>query len=281
MPQEDMPTMRSRRLGGELRQLRTAAGLTVQEAADALECGHPKISQIETGRRGIRQIDLTLLLNLYGVEDDQYRVNLKRLAKEIHKVDWWSNAGPLFHDSLKDYLTLESDSQLVRSYENQVLPGLLQTEAYMRQVIAAVKGDRIDSLVDARMKRKELLTRHSEFLLRAIIDVPALHRIPGTQEQVAEQLEHLLTAADLPNVNVQVLPLDASLPIDQWPPFTVFSLRGEPPADVVWLEHITGGTLLEQRQDVPHYTKAWDELTAAALSPAASKRYLRDLIKEA
>ncbi|RKN05266.1 helix-turn-helix domain-containing protein [Streptomyces radicis] len=281
MPQEDMPTMRSRRLGGELRQLRTAAGLTVQEAADALECGHPKISQIETGRRGIRQIDLTLLLNLYGVEDDQYRVNLKRLAKEIHKVDWWSNAGPLFHDSLKDYLTLESDSQLVRSYENQVLPGLLQTEAYMRQVIAATNADRVDPLVNARLKRQEHLENQAGFMLRAIIDVPALHRIPGTREEVGEQIEHLLRQSKLPNVNIQVLPLDAALPINQWPPFTIFSLRGEPPADVVWLEHITGGTMLEQRQDVPHYTKTWDELTAAALSPAASKRYLRDLIKEA
>lgn len=272
--------MRSRRLGGELRRLRVEAGLKVQDAAEALECGHPKISQIETGKRGIRQLDLTTLLNLYGVEDERQRANLKRLAKEVHKVDWWTQAGPMLHDELKDYLTLESDSRLVRAYEAMVLPGLLQTEAYMRHVIATLEADRVEPLVETRLKRKELLDHHPGFRLRAVVDVPALHRIPGSPGEVREQLDHLVDMASRPNVNLQVLPLDASLPINQWPPFTVFSLGDEPPVDVIWLEHLTGGTLLEQRHDVVTYTKTWEELTAAALPPATTKQYLRDLIKD-
>jgi transcriptional regulator with XRE-family HTH domain len=276
-----MPTMRSRRLGGELRRLRTEAGLKVQDAAEALECGHPKVSQIENGKRGIRQLDLTTLLNLYGVTDDRQRANLKRLAKEVHRVDWWTNAGPLLHDSLKDYLTLEVDSQLVRTYESMVIPGLLQTEAYMRRVIGtAGDPDRTETLVETRLKRKDVLDNHPGFTLRAVIDVPALHRIPGPRAEVRDQLEHLVQETKRRNVTIQVLPLDAALPIDQWPPFTIFTLRDEPPVDVVWLEHIAGGTLLEQRRDVPRYGAAWDELTAAALSPAASQQYLRDLIKD-
>ncbi|MGP4111365.1 helix-turn-helix domain-containing protein [Streptomyces sp. 4N509B] len=280
MAQSDMPTMRSRRLGGELRRLRVEAGLKVQDAAAALECGHPKISQIETGKRGIRQLDLTLLLDLYGVGDEQLRANLKRLAKEIHRVDWWSQSGPMLHDELKDYLTLEADSRLVRSYESMVLPGLLQTEAYMRAVIAPVQPERVDALVDTRMRRKELLGQHPGFRLRTVIDVPALHRMPGSREERREQIDHLLHVARRPNVSIQVLTLDASLPVDQWPPFTIFSLGEEPPADVVWLEHLTGGTLLERRHDVALYSRTWGELTAAALAPAASRQYLRDLIKE-
>ncbi|MDT0443906.1 helix-turn-helix domain-containing protein [Streptomyces johnsoniae] len=280
MAQSDMPTMRSRRLGAELRRLRVEAGLKVTDAADRLECGHPKISQIETGRRGIRQVDLTLLLDLYGVDDEHLRADLKRLAREIHRVDWWTSAGPMLRGTLKDYLTLEADSECVRVFEAMVIPGLLQTEAYARHVIGSAVPERLDPLVETRMKRRELLAQHPGFRLRAIIDVPALHRIPGGRSLVVEQLHHLLTMAERPNVNIQVLPLDAVLPTDQIPPFNIFTMRGESTANILWLEHLTGATLLEQQSDVSRYAAAWDELTAAALSPAASKRYIRDLIKD-
>ncbi|MEU2144468.1 helix-turn-helix transcriptional regulator [Streptomyces globisporus] len=281
MAQSDMPTMQSRRLGGELRQLRLDAGLKVQDAAEALECGQPKISQIENGKRGIRPLDLTTLLNLYGLDDERQRASLKRLAKEIHKVDWWSGQGPFLHDVLKDYLTLEADSQAVRMFEPMVIPGLLQTEAYMRHLYeAASPADQVESLVQTRMKRKELLDDRLGFRLRAVIDAPALHRIGGGPDLVAGQLTHLLEAGESSNISIQVLPLNSALPMEQYAPFTVFGLQADPPVEVVWLEHITGGTLLEQRPDVQAYTKAWDELTAAALSPTASRQYIRDLIEE-
>ncbi|MBI0380565.1 transcriptional regulator [Streptomyces albiflaviniger] len=278
MDQRDMPTMRSRRLGAELRRLRIEAGLKVQEVAEVLECGQPKVSQIENGKRGIRPLDLTVLLKHYGVEDERQCASLRRLAKEIHKVDWWSNQGPLLRDDLRDLLTLEADSELVRTYESMLIPGLLQTERYMRQTFAVYPAESVELHVETRMKRKELLDNQADFCLRAVIDVPALHRIGGSRDVVRDQLEHLQREADRPNVKVQVLPLDAALPQDQLPPFTIFRQRGEPPADIVWLEHITGGSLLEQRQDVLRYSTAWDELTAAALSPAASQQYIRDLL---
>ncbi len=207
MAQSDMPTMRSRRLGGELRQLRLNAGLKVQDAAEALECGQPKISQIENGKRGIRPLDLTTLLNLYGLEDERQRASLKRLAKEIHKVDWWTGQGPFLHDALKDYLMLESDSQAIRTFEPMVIPGLLQTEAYMQQQFSvATPGEEIQPLVETRMKRKELLADKLGFKLRAVIDASALHRIAGADDVVLGQLEHLLHAGSWSNVNVQVLP---------------------------------------------------------------------------
>ncbi|GAA2323125.1 helix-turn-helix transcriptional regulator [Streptomyces kunmingensis] len=281
MSQSEMPTMRSRRLGAELRRLRTDAGLKVNDAALALECGQPKISQIETGKRGIRQLDLTTLLNLYKVTDEQQRANLKRLARDVHQVDWWSGQGPLLSDDLRDYLTLESDSSLVRSFEPCVLPGLLQTEAYMRAIFTAgAEADRVDTLVKTRLKRKDLLSGTAEFRLRVVIDTPALHRIPGPRALIREQFETLMETGELPNVTIQVLPLDIALPLAQYAPYTLFTMRGEPQVQVAWLEHMTGGTLLEQRPDVEMYTKAWDDLTAAALSPAESRRYISDRIKQ-
>ncbi|WP_344022536.1 helix-turn-helix transcriptional regulator [Streptomyces luteireticuli] len=281
MAQSDMPTMRSRRLGNELRRLRLANDLKVAEVAEILECGQPKISQIENGKRGIRQIDLTLLLDRYGVEDDQYRVGLKQLARDIHKVDWWSYQGPLLRDTLRDYLTLEADAELMRSYEPALVPGLLQTESYMRQLFtASVPKERVEALVETRLKRKELLENHPDFRLRAIIDESALIRIAGPTALVQEQLLHLHEASQLPTVTLQVLPLRAKFAYSQLQPFNLFRFRGEPSIDVAWLEYLTGGTLLEQRSDVQAYAEVWDELTAAALSPSESRRLIKGLTKE-
>ncbi|MYZ40790.1 MULTISPECIES: helix-turn-helix transcriptional regulator [unclassified Streptomyces] len=281
MAQSDMPTMRSRRLGNELKRLRVERGFKVQDIADKLQCGQPKVSQIENGKRGIRPLDLTVLLEFYGIDDEAYIASIRRLAKEIHKVDWWSSQGPLLHDTLRDYLTLEADSELIREYDPSVIPGLLQTEAYMSQIFATRHpADKVVQLVKTRMKRKELLDSHLDFRLRTIIDAPVLHRISGSSAVAREQLEHLLAMDGRPNINIQILPLDASIPAEQYAPFTLFSLRGEPSIDVTWLEHVTGGTLLEQRTDVQAYARVWDEFTAAALSPSASRQYIRDRIKD-
>lgn len=276
-----MPTMRSRRLGNELRRLRVERGYKVQDIADKLQCGQPKISQIENGKRGIRPLDLTVLLEFYGIEDAGYVASIKRLAKDIHKVDWWSSQGPLLHDSLRDYLTLEADSELIREYVQAVVPGLLQTEAYMRRIFSARHpADKIERLVQTRLKRKELLDSQLDFRLCAIIDAAALHRMNGPWDLVREQYENVLKMSRRSNVDVQILPLDARLPAEQYTPFTLFSLRGEPSVDVTWLEHMTGGTLLEQRSDVQDHVRVWDAFTAAALSPSASQKYLRDLLKD-
>ncbi|MFI9723102.1 helix-turn-helix domain-containing protein [Streptomyces sp. NPDC052396] len=280
MAQSDMPTMRSKRLGNELRRLRLANDLKVSQVAELLECGQPKISQIENGKRGIRQIDLTLLLNRYGVDDEVYRRSLKQLARDIHKVDWWSSQGPLLRDTLRDYLTLEADSEQMRNFEPALVPGLLQTEDYMRQVIRdSAPKENIEALVATRLKRRHLLEQE-DFRLRVIVDEVGLHRIPGAGALAAEQLQHIRSMAALPNVTLQVLPVQAKLPVNQLLPFVLFTFRGEPSIDVAWLEHMTGGTLLEQRRDVQVYSRMWDELTAAALSPSESRRLITKLIKD-
>ncbi|MFE3826227.1 helix-turn-helix transcriptional regulator [Streptomyces sp. NPDC059092] len=281
MAHSDMPTVRSRRLGNELKRLRLERAYKVQDIADKLQCGQPKISQIENGKRGIRPLDLTVLLDFYGIDDTAYIASIKRLAKEIHKVDWWSGEGPQLHDSLRDYLTLEADSDLVREYDPAVLPGLLQTGAYMREIFGTrFPAQEIAPFVETRTKRQELLGPQQDFRLRTIVEASVLHRISRSREVVREQLEHLLDMGGRSAVDLRILPLDAAVPADQYTPFTLLSLRGEPSVDVAWLEHVTGGTLLETRADVEAYARVWDAFTAAALSPSASRKYIRDLLKE-
>ncbi|WP_414167761.1 helix-turn-helix domain-containing protein [Streptoverticillium reticulum] len=280
MDQRSLPTMRSKRLGSELRRLRTERNLTVSEVAKRLGCGQPKVSQIENGNRGIRLGDLTALLDLYEVADDRYRRRLGKLAADVRKVDWWTSQGPLV-DALRDYLMLESDSGLVRVYEPTLVPGMLQTEAYMRQLFASrLPEDQVNALVETRLKRKELLDDHLGFRLRAVVDEPALHRIAGPRAMVAEQLRYLEQVGRRPNVTVQVLPLKARFVVDQFGSFSLFTFRGESSIDVAWLEYLTGGTLLEQARDVQAYACAWEELTAVALSPSDSRQLIRALIEE-
>lgn len=280
MDQRSLPTMRSKRLGSELRRLRAGRNLTVSEAAKHLGCGQPKVSQIENGNRGVRSGDLSALLDLYEVADDKYRQRLRKLALDVHKLDWWTQQGPLI-DALRDYLTLEADSGLVRVYEPTLVPGMLQTEAYMRQLFASrLPEEQVDALVDTRLRRKELMDDHLGFRLRAVVDEPALHRIMGPRDTVAEQLRYLENVGRRPNVTVQVLPLKARFAVDQFAAFSLFTFRGQSSIDVAWLEYLTGGTLLEQEGDVQAYTRAWEDLTAAALSPSDSRRLIRALIEE-
>ncbi|MEU3351159.1 helix-turn-helix transcriptional regulator [Streptomyces sp. NPDC037389] len=280
MDQRSLPTMRSKRLGSELRRLRADKDLTVSEVAKRLGCGQPKVSQIENGNRGIRPGDLSALLDLYEVADEKYRQRLRKLAVDVRKVDWWTLQGPLV-DALRDYLMLEADSGLVRVYEPTLVPGMLQTEAYMRQLFASrLSVEQVDTLVETRLKRKELLDDHLGFRLRTVVDETALHRIPGSGAMATEQLAYLERVGRRPNVTVQVLPVKARFPVDQFGPFSLFTFRGQSSIDVAWLEYLTGGTLLEQEGDVQAYARAWEELTAAALSPSDSRQLIRALIEE-
>ncbi|MDF2258397.1 helix-turn-helix domain-containing protein [Streptantibioticus ferralitis] len=284
MSQSEMPTMRSRRLGGELRKMREAKGLTMGDAAEALQCGQPKISRIEGGLRGIRPLDLDVLMDLYEIdrtEQADLREAMKRLAREIHQQDWWSGQGTLLHDDLKDYLTLESDSSLIRTYETQLLPGLLQTKEYMAEIFRHQRAsDEAQLMLETRQQRQGILETNNGVHLRTVVDVTALNRVVGSPDLMVKQLKHLLDMTDAPNVDVQVLPLKTALPPDQYAPYTIFTMRQPPRADYVWLEHLTGSTLLEKEEDLVRYRRAWDDHTATALSAAESREHIRELIKE-
>jgi transcriptional regulator with XRE-family HTH domain len=270
--------MRSRRFGTELRRLRTAAGLKLPDAAAALRCGVPKISQVENGHRGIFQKDLRTLFKLYGVEDKEAQEALLRLAREIHQVDWWSGDGPLLRSDVTNLLTLEADSDHACAYMTAI-PGLLQTDDYTRSIWRAHQlGDESDVMGQLRRQRQELLATRPQFMLRAVIDATTLHRIPDDVRR--GQIEHLLQMAEKPNVSVQVLPLDAKLRPNQYPPYTIFTLSGKPTVKVVWLEHVSGGMALEQPKDVQAYEFTWNEMTAAALSPHESRKFMLDFMKD-
>ena len=127
MPVGGKPTVRSRRVGAELRRLRDAAGVTTAQAADLLNCSPAKISRIENGIVSVRVVDLRLLLDRYGLDDREHRAYLERLARESNKRGWWQDYGDTIPPYYTDFIGLEADASYIKTWEPTIIPGLLQT----------------------------------------------------------------------------------------------------------------------------------------------------------
>src|SRR5215208_7019082 len=158
------PAVRRRKLGAELRSLRTGTGLTSGEAARLVGWHQSKVSRIETGSSGVKPADVRLLLDAYGVRDSQLRELLLVLAgsdESVGRHHWWHAYRGVLPPTYRDFISLESQASAMRTLETSVVPGLLQTAEYARAVTgAAVDGldeERLDTLVEVRLARQDVL----------------------------------------------------------------------------------------------------------------------------
>ncbi|MFC8716770.1 DUF5753 domain-containing protein [Kitasatospora sp. NPDC057198] len=274
MTEEPRPTVRGRRLGLELRRLRESAGKSTEDAANALKCSRAKISRIETASVGIRRLDLGVLLDLYGVTEPKARDVLEALARDSRKRGWWHDYGDTIPSTYTDFLGLEEDARYIRTWQPLVLPGLLQTEDYARAMLeanpAAVRPERIDPLVKLRMERKVVLTRPAPARFWAIVWEPALRCPVGGADVHQAQLRHLAEAARLPNVTLQVVPLDIGASAGACGAFVMFGLTDSPTPDAVFLETLTSSHYLEQTTELDSYGLVFEYLRSSALNPAQS-----------
>lgn len=262
------PTVRRRRLASELRRLREAAELTIDEVGEKLECSASKISRIETGHVGVTPRDVRDMLELYPLDDDQ-REALVQLAREARKKGWWHAYNEVFTGS---FVGLESDASSLHTHQALLVPGLLQTEDYTRAVIRAIRPDAgeadVDRRVAARLTRQNLLTDPQPPEYWVIIDEAVLHRTVGGPEIMLAQLRRLVEAAALPNVTLQVVPFSAGAHAGMEGPFLILGFPEQADPDVVYVENTTTGSYLEEPSDVYRYTLMFDHLRAAALKPA-------------
>jgi transcriptional regulator with XRE-family HTH domain len=261
------PTVRRRRLASELRRLREAAELTIDEVGEKLECSASKISRIETGHVGVTPRDVRDMLEVYGLEDDE-REALVQLSREARKKGWWHAYNEVFTGS---FVGLESDASFLHTHQALLVPGLLQTAAYMRAVIRAIRPDsaeaEVERKVTARATRQKLLTDPHPPEYWAVLDEAVLHRAVGGREIMRAQLEHLVEVAALPNVTLQVVPFEAGAHAGMEAPFLILGFPEQADPDVVYVENTTSGVYLEQPSDVHRYTLMFDHLRAAALKP--------------
>ncbi|KWW97698.1 hypothetical protein TH66_19485 [Carbonactinospora thermoautotrophica] len=285
------PTVRQRLLGARLRRLREAAGMTLDQAGQVIECTGSKISRIETGHRGIKPFELRHLLRAYGVTDEARIDAFVRAFREAKRRDWWDTGEYdelLSEAQYRDYLTLEADAAWIRNFESLLVPGLLQTEDYARAVIAAYRtedsSDQIDALVKVRMARQEAVLRQPKHPVKlwAVLDEAVLRRPWGGRDVMRAQLRHLAEIGSTRgnNITIQVLPFKAGDHPAVDGSFVLLSYPEQIAPDIVWLEIGNGSLYLENTADVERYNLMFSHLTARALSPPASVEFIARAAEE-
>lgn len=280
MTERRSPTVRRRRLGLELRRLREAAGVTIDYVADRLECSASKISRIETGHTGVTPRDVRDLLEIYQVNGQECD-ELVELARDARQKGWWHPYSAVLTGA---YVGLETEAKSIRAYEQQVVPGLLQTEEYARAMIRAARpditADEVDSRVRVRMRRHSLLEQEDPVDFWVVLDEAVVSRPVGGDEVMRRQLERLVEAAELPNVTLQVLRFEAGAHAGMDGTFAILNFPKRADTDVVFAENATGGLFLEKTEELRKYHFIFDHIRAAALRPEESVAVIAKLSKE-
>src|SRR6201996_3392375 len=234
------PTVQRIVLGAQLRRLRENREITTEQAAEAIRGSHSKISRMEHGRVGFKDRDVSDLLTLYGVTDPAERESLLSLAREAGNPAWWHDFGDLLPHWFEPYISLEAAASVIRNYEVQFVPGLLQSPAYAREVIQlghpSITGDELNRRVELRMGRKRLLTRPTSPRLWAALDEAVLRRPMGDVAVMREQIDHLLEMTAHPNVTLQIVPFNVGGHSAAGGPFSILRFAEPELSDVVYLE---------------------------------------------
>jgi DNA-binding XRE family transcriptional regulator len=278
------PTARRMLVGAQLRRLRTEAGVTREEAGEAIRASEWKIHRLENGQVGFKDRDIIDLLRLYGVTDPDEIAEFLALAREANAPGWWQPYGDLLPQWFKAYVDLESAAMVIRTYEGQLVPGLLQTEDYMRAVIGGAHLDEspeeAERRVALRMTRQTLLTRRDAPRLWAVIDEAALRRPVGSPEVMRGQLERLIDGTKLANVVLQILPFRAGAHPGMVGAFSILRFAEGDLPDVVYVEHLTNALYLDRRDDVNRYLHVIDRISMRAAPPDKTVDLLHKILQE-
>ncbi|MEV8511929.1 helix-turn-helix transcriptional regulator [Dactylosporangium sp. NPDC051484] len=279
------PTVLRMLLGAHLRRLREAQGVTREDAGWEIRSSESKISRMELGRVGFKERDVADLLTLYGMDDTEERTRLLALARDANNPGWWHRFGDVLPNWFQSYLGLEAAAALIRTYEVQFVPGLLQTHEYARSVVrlghGRAKEDEIERRVELRMQRQQILTRPDAARLWVVVDEAALRRPIGGLDIMRGQIEALLDInSSLPNVRLQVIPFNAGGHAAAGGAFTILRFPDEDLPDVVYIEQLTSALYLDKRDDVDLYAEAMERLCVEARPPTDTSKVLQDIRKD-
>ncbi len=277
------PTIQRRRLGNALKRAREAAGKTQDEAAERIDAAASKISRLELGQSGIKLTDLNLLLDFYGVGSDEAE-SLRDLARAGRQRGRWSGYRNVIPDWFRAYIDLEADASEIRWYQSEVVPGILQIKPYIRAMNLTAhprpSDDEVDRQVAVRLERQSILDEPSAPELGFILSESALRRRIGQPATMRDQLMHLATVAERPNLELQVLPFDAQTHVPASFSFIILRFGSDATSDVIYVEDYTDASYLDRPDDVRAYTRLWSRLQAAALGPVESRRLILRVAEE-
>jgi transcriptional regulator with XRE-family HTH domain len=268
-------------VGAQLRKRREAAGVSREEAAHLIRSSGAKVSRMELGRHRFKERDLVDLLALYGV-DEAERKDFLDLARQANAPGWWQRYGDLLPSWFETYVAMEQAASVIRTYEAQFVPGLLQTDAYARTVIQLAHNDseEVERRVDLRRRRQDILTSSNAPQLWVVIDEAALHRTPGGGELCRAQLDHLLHLNELPNISLQIATFGLGVHPATTGSFTILRFPIQDLPDVVYLEHLNGALYLDKASEVEDYVDMWHRLCTQIDPPEHSRSTLEKIRAE-
>jgi transcriptional regulator with XRE-family HTH domain len=284
--------VRRRLLGAALRRYRENLGFGLDEAAQILECDRSKISRIETGQRGIRAKELRELLTEYGVPDDE-QAALLAVAHRGRQHGWWQDYPGVLSDAGQDYVIMEAAAEEILTYEAHQVPDLLQTREYARALAdadpACTEEEQRAQAVEVKLIRQRVVLAERSPRLEFVIAEAALHQVVGGTRVMRPQLARLASLAGRAGstgstgssgLSLQVLPFAAGAYAAGVGSMAILRFSDTPGLGVIHLAALSGGVSLEDRDDLARYVRAFAQLRAAALSPAASARLLGDMARD-
>jgi transcriptional regulator with XRE-family HTH domain len=276
-PGSQSPTVRRRRLAAELREIRESRGRSGETVAAALRWSPSKISRYERAKTGLRPREVERLLDYYGITGPR-RAILLALAEDAAQKGWWEDSADILSEDYQQFIGLEHEATSIAIWHVDVVPGLLQTEAYARHIISSysrvepIAPGMIGRMVRVRMRRQQVLNREG-LQLSVVLDESILRRRIGSELVMHEQLRHLAREAERPNLTLQILPLDAEQTV-VGESFVIFGFGTDTGAmlqDVVSTEAMRSGFILEGERETYLHRIAFHALAEASLDPAASR----------
>ena len=282
-------TVPRRQLGRALRDLRTEARMTLDGAAEAMQCSRQKMWRIESGLGATRAVDVKALCELYAATRD-LTAALVALANETKAKGWWHSYGDAIPEWFEMYVGLESAASRLRGFDESLIPGLLQTEAYARGVFqnrTDMSDDDLEQFIGVRLQRQGLLRRRlpKAPTLSSVLAESLLIKQVGDRTVMTDQLRHLLALTELPNVSIRILPVSAGAHYGALAgTFMMLDFplanRTTPEPSVVYSESLTGALYLDRPDEIAAYEKVWASLDLLALDEQQSRHLINKIIGE-
>lgn len=283
MPNRTSPTVRRRRLAAELRKLRKESGRSRENVAEHVGCAPATITRIENASSGAPPAYVSVMLDLYGLSGDEKDAWLV-IARQARKRGWWAGYGDTIPSWFTFYVGLEEEASDIRSYQPELVFGLLQTEGYMRAVMVAdivtLSEDELERRIKVRLKRQRHLTGPDAPKLWIVLNEAVLRREVGSRAVMREQLLHLAEMSQDGKVFLQVMPFSAGIHPANDGAFNILGFPEPRDPDVVYVQYRKGSLYLEETVELAEYNEIFDHLRAGALGFDESRSLIMRIATE-
>jgi len=279
------PLLLRRRLRSELRTARLNKDLTQEQVAKAMEWSLSKMNRIEKAKTGISANDLKALLPLYGITDKKRTGELLDLARAARRPGWWRQYSDVAPGRLLELIDTESAASAVHQFETMFVPGILQTEEYASAILQEfysgnMPDENVKKLVELRTRRRDLLVGAEAPKFSFVLDESVVHRVVGNPAATSKQFRHLVSAAELPSVTIQIVPFTAGLHPGMGGAFEVVEFDDTDDENIVYFEDQRGDFISDDPGEASRYLKAFQLIRDKSLAPADSVALLRKAAAE-